>query len=117
MYPLDRRIVAQRIYAIVKRLRKTSYLINVHFVEVQGNDKPLRSLLWCSSIEGNSKQGAFVDRDVNAAMNILMCVIEDQRPEILDRSNQNDICVYLVQKKNDLSNVLYYLYNSNLNNL
>jgi hypothetical protein len=31
MYPLDRRIVAQRIYAIVKRLRKTSYLINVHF--------------------------------------------------------------------------------------
>jgi Trk-type K+ transport system membrane component len=31
MYPLDRRIVAQRIYAIVKSLRKTSYLINVHF--------------------------------------------------------------------------------------
>jgi transposase len=58
-------------------------------VEVQGNDKPLRGLLWCSStIEGNSKQGSFVDRDVNATMNILRCAIEDQRPEILDRSKQ-----------------------------
>jgi transposase len=53
-------------------------------VEVQGNDKPLRGLLWCcSTIEGNSNQGAFVDRDINAAMNILRCAIE-----ILDRSKQ-----------------------------
>ena len=31
MYPLDRRIVAQRIYCLLGSLRKTSYLLNVHF--------------------------------------------------------------------------------------
>lgn len=80
---------------------KTDQLLQL--VKIQGNNKPLRGLLWCSStIEENSKQGAFVDRDVNAAMNILLghcvamhgsiaakrCAKEDQRPEILDRSKQ-----------------------------
>lgn len=55
-------------------------------VKVEGADKPLRGLLWCdSTIEGNSKQGAFVNRDLNAAMNILICAKSVTRPAILDR--------------------------------
>ena len=53
-------------------------------VEVRG--KPLRGLLWCDSAirkSENSKQGAFINRDVNAAMNILICA--RQEPQMLDR--------------------------------
>jgi hypothetical protein len=43
---------------------------------------PIRGLLWCSST--NEFKGKFVDRDLNAAINILRCVMLP-RPRILDR--------------------------------
>ena len=46
-----------------------------------GNLKTVRGLLWCSS----TKYG-FVNRDKNAAINILRCAILSNRPTILDRS-------------------------------
>ena len=55
---------------------------------VQANGKSLRGLLWCDSTiqkSSNSKQGTFINRDVNAAMNILVCAKEDSRPSVLDR--------------------------------
>jgi hypothetical protein len=43
----------------------------------------VRGLLWCcSTIKGESK---FVNRDVNASINILRCAVLPRRPSILDR--------------------------------
>ena len=42
----------------------------LHLVKVQGEKKSLRGLLWCCSTI-SEKQGFFVNRDVNAALNIL----------------------------------------------
>ena len=55
-------------------------------VKVEGDDKPLRGLLWCDSTSQKTKQGTFVNRDVNAALNILRCATQPQRPRILNRS-------------------------------
>lgn len=45
----------------------------------------VRGLLWCcSTIKGESK---FVNRDVNAAINILRCAVLPKRPDILVRRN------------------------------
>jgi hypothetical protein len=63
---------------------KTDRLLQT--VKVYKKDKtPLRGLLWCDSTSKDSEQGAFVNRDVNAAMNILRCVTLPQRPAILNR--------------------------------
>lgn len=51
-------------------------------VNVQEAKQPLRGLLWCCSTISN-KQGFFVNRDVNAAWNILKVALE--RPEIFQR--------------------------------
>lgn len=59
----------------------------LQLVKVRGEQNALRGLLWCSStIDKESKQGAFVNRDVNAALNIYKIAKEVSRPEILDRS-------------------------------
>ena len=46
--------------------------------------KKVRGLLWCcSTIENQNK---FVDRDLNAAKNILHCLTLPERPPMMDRS-------------------------------
>jgi transposase len=42
----------------------------------------VRGLLWCSSTKETNK---FVNRDLNAAINILNCAKLPQRPKMLDR--------------------------------
>ena len=54
----------------------------LQLVQVQGEKKPLRGLLWCCSTISD-KQGFFVNRDVNAALNILKNCIN--RKEIFTR--------------------------------
>ena len=57
-------------------------------VKLQGgksDGKILRGLLWCGSTSRQTQQGAFVNRDVNAALNILRCATQTTRPPILDR--------------------------------
>jgi hypothetical protein len=51
-----------------KICHKTQTLLQL--VKVQDAEQPLRGLLWCCSTN-NVKQGFFVNRDVNAALNIL----------------------------------------------
>jgi hypothetical protein len=47
-------------------------------------NKEVRGLLWCcSTIE---KENKFIDRDLNAAINILDCFVYPERPKILCRS-------------------------------
>jgi hypothetical protein len=43
----------------------------------------VRGLLWCGSTSNNGK---FVNRDVNAALNIRNCAVQPQRPVWLDRA-------------------------------
>lgn len=45
-------------------------------------NKAVRGLLWCSSTNRKSK---FIDRDVNAALNIRRCFMSERRPLILKR--------------------------------
>lgn len=54
-------------------------------VQIEGQEKPLRGLLWCGSTITNKKQGSIVSRDVNAALNILKCARSIQRPLVMDR--------------------------------
>ena len=49
----------------------------------------VRGLLWCSSTN-NSKVGKFVNRDLNAAINIRRCAILPKRPIALDRAKSNE---------------------------
>lgn len=58
----------------------------LHLVKVQGAKNPLRGLLWCCSTS-SKKQGFFVNRDVNAAWNILKIALE--RPVIFQRLKTN----------------------------
>jgi hypothetical protein len=58
----------------------------LHLVKVKGAEHPLRGLLWCCSTI-SEKQGFFVNRDVNAAWNILKNALE--RPEIFQRSKDS----------------------------
>ena len=65
---------------------------------VEREDKKIevRGLLWYSStIESESK---FVNRDVNAAINILNCLIKPKRPAMLCRSEKNEKIVQTVGK-------------------
>lgn len=48
-----------------------------------GKKETVRGLLWCCSTKGTSK---FVNRDSNAAINILQCAKLAKRPAMLDRS-------------------------------
>ena len=48
-----------------------------------GKLETVRGLLWCSSTNEMNK---FVNRDINAAINIMRCAKLPQRPRILDRS-------------------------------
>lgn len=57
----------------------------LHTVKIQGADYPLRGLLWCCSTSQN-EQGYFVNRDVNAAWNILKLCME--RPDIFTRKKK-----------------------------
>lgn len=55
-------------------------------VGVSGTNVPVRGLLWCRSTNGNK----FVNRDLNAAMNIRRCAMAEERPSILDRKKANE---------------------------
>ena len=66
-------------------------------VEREDKKTVIRGLLWYSStIESESK---FVNRDVNAAINILNCLIKPKRPAMLCRSENNEKIVQTVGKK------------------
>lgn len=54
-------------------------------VQIEGKAQTLRGLLWCGSTIKNKKQGSLVNRDLNAALNILKCARSEVRPEIMDR--------------------------------
>jgi hypothetical protein len=53
----------------------------------KGTRKTVRGLLWCSSTRRNNK---FVNRDLNAALNILRCAL-GQRPEIMTRKSKTKV--------------------------
>jgi hypothetical protein len=58
------------------------------------NNRTVRGLLWYSStIKGENK---FVNRDLNAAINILNCLVNPARPMMLCRSDQNEKIVQKV---------------------
>ena len=65
-------------------------------VEREDKKTVIRGLLWYSStIESESK---FVNRDVNAAINILNCLVKPKRPAMLCRSEKNEKIVQTVGK-------------------
>ena len=65
-------------------------------VEREDKKTVVRGLLWYSStIESESK---FVNRDVNAAINILNCLVRPKRPAMLCRSDKNEKIVQTVGK-------------------
>ena len=68
-------------------------------VQIEGQEKPLRGLLWCGSTIKNKKQGTLVSRDVNAALNILKCARSESRPDIMDRKkNKQALPSWIVGK-------------------
>ena len=83
-----------------KICHKTQTLLQL--VKVQGEEHSLRGLLWCCSTK-DSKQGFFVNRDVNAAWNILKCV--RNRPEIFQRKPSKRLNKQKVEKV--IKNPLY----------
>lgn len=65
-------------------------------VKLEDTDKTVRGLLWYSStIESKNK---FVNRDLNAAINILNCLVQPKRPKMLCRSVKNTKIVQKVGK-------------------
>jgi transposase len=46
----------------------------------------LRGLYWCGSTMAENQQGKFINRDVNAALNIRECGMSSLRPEALQRT-------------------------------
>ena len=60
-----------------------SVLLRVAKKGVDGKLVDVRGLLWCSSTKETNK---FVNRDLNAAINILRCAKLPQRPDMLNRS-------------------------------
>ena len=65
-------------------------------VKREDKNKVIRGLLWYSStIESENK---FVNRDVNAAINILNCFVYPKRPAMLCRSEKNEKIVQTVGK-------------------
>ena len=65
-------------------------------VKVKGAEKSLRGLLWCETTR--QIQSKFVNRDVNAALNILRCGLLEERPKILSRCEDNQRLVFEVGK-------------------
>lgn len=55
----------------------------LQIVKRRDNNKEVRGLLWCSSTI--NKENKFINRDLNAAINILNCFILPTRPEIMCR--------------------------------
>jgi hypothetical protein len=53
----------------------------------RSNRKEVRGLLWCCST--TKKENKFIDRDLNAAINILHCLVNPVRPKMLCRSKDN----------------------------
>jgi len=66
----------------IYHLDKTSVLQSVKRKDI---NKKVRGLLWCSSTI--QRENKFVNRDLNAAINILHCLVLPERPSILNRSN------------------------------
>jgi hypothetical protein len=66
------------------RTTVTDYWTNTILQKVRkrGSPYPLRGLLWCTTSE------SFVSRDFNAAMNILRCAQQEDRPSALKRSGE-----------------------------
>lgn len=59
----------------------------LQMVKRKDKNKVIRGLLWYSStIESKNK---FVNRDLNAALNILSCLVKAKRPEMLSRKKEN----------------------------
>lgn len=68
----------------------------LQLVKRKDNNKVIRGLLWYSStIESKNK---FVNRDLNAALNILNCLVKPKRPEMLTRKKGNTKIVQEVGK-------------------
>jgi hypothetical protein len=71
----------------------------LHIVKKRNEDgslKTVRGLLWCNST--NQEGGKFVNRDLNAAINILRCATLPSRPIILQRSRNQERIVQRVGK-------------------
>jgi hypothetical protein len=83
------------------RTSKLHYMTEqlLHLVKIKGDNKHLRGLLWCCSTS-SEKQGFFVNRDINAAWNILQLAIAVERPEIFKRSrNLRRLPKQLIKKR------------------
>jgi hypothetical protein len=72
------------------RSSKINYKTDKPLELVKRKDKNVvvRGLLWCRSTTEN--EGKFVDRDINACLNIRRCALEAERPEILQRGKKNE---------------------------
>ena len=71
----------------------------LHIVKKRNKDGSLstvRGLLWCNST--NQEGGKFVNRDLNAAVNILRCATLPSRPIILQRSRNQERIVQRLGK-------------------
>jgi hypothetical protein len=68
----------------------------LQLVKRADNNKVIRGLLWYSStIESKNK---FVNRDLNAALNILNCLVNTTRPKMLSRNKKNTKIIQKVGK-------------------
>ena len=56
-------------------------------VKRRDTNKGVRGLLWCCSTI--KKENKFISRDLNAAINILHCLVFPKRPMMLCRSKKN----------------------------
>ena len=71
------------------RTSKINYKDDTLLDTVMSKGKQVRGLLWCRSSESTSQnKGKFVDRDLNAALNIRRCVV-NCRPLVLQRRAEN----------------------------
>ncbi len=53
--------------------------------------KQIRGLLWCGLDPVTTiNQGKFVNRDLNAAINIYRCAVSFERPDSMNRSSQKE---------------------------
>lgn len=95
--PVGRAFQECRMYfptVVVDEFRTTAvhYHTNTMLQKVQlrrnkGSKKVVRGLLWCYS---TSRKNKFVNRDLNAAMNILRCALGD-RPLIMTRQSNTNV--------------------------
>ena len=76
--------------------RDDSILEKVQMRKKDGGLKTVRGLLWCSST--NQERGKFINRDLNAAINILRCVTLPTRPKSLKRDPNKKKIVQRVGK-------------------